>query len=130
MSQFGYRKELEKYEDIDEDEILASLTSDELNELERELDNIDPNQYVPIGLRQKDQTDKTPQGTFSREALMAYWEHETQKLLENERLCAEPGQVSCKPKLLQYFVFGLRSQHVQNLVSPMHSFMPKCKHPF
>ncbi|XP_078272638.1 leiomodin-2-like [Rhinoraja longicauda] len=92
MSQFGYRKELEKYEDIDEDEILASLTSDELNELERELDNIDPNQYVPIGLRQKDQTDKTPQGTFSREALMAYWEHETQKLLENERLCVEPDQ--------------------------------------
>ncbi|XP_062914224.1 leiomodin-2-like [Mobula hypostoma] len=92
MSEFGYRRELSKYEDIDEDEILASLTSDELKELERELDNIDPNEFIPIGLRQKDQTDKTPQGTFSREALMAYWEHETQKLLENERLCAEPNQ--------------------------------------
>uniref|UniRef100_UPI00398EAD86 leiomodin-2-like n=1 Tax=Pristiophorus japonicus TaxID=55135 RepID=UPI00398EAD86 len=92
MSQFGYRTELAKYEDINEDEILASLTSDELEELEREMNDIDPNEFVPIGLRQKDQTDKTPQGTFSREALMAYWEKETQKLLENERLSAEPNQ--------------------------------------
>ncbi|XP_048404505.1 leiomodin-2-like [Stegostoma tigrinum] len=92
MSQFGYRKELQKYEDIDEDEILASLTSDELKELEKELEDLEPDKFVPIGLRQKDQTDKTPQGTFSREALMAYWEHETQKLLENERLSAELNQ--------------------------------------
>ncbi|XP_043565077.1 leiomodin-2-like [Chiloscyllium plagiosum] len=92
MSQFGYRKELQKYEDIDEDEILASLTSDELKELEMELEDMEPDRFVPIGLRQKDQTDKTPQGTFSREALMAYWEHETQKLLENERLSAELNQ--------------------------------------
>ncbi|XP_067855920.1 leiomodin-2-like [Heptranchias perlo] len=92
MSQFGYRKELAKYEDIDEDEILTSLTSDELKQLERELEDMDPNEYVPIGLRQKDQTDKTPQGTFSREALMAYWEHETQKLLDSERLSAAPNQ--------------------------------------
>ncbi|XP_048448987.1 leiomodin-2 isoform X2 [Rhincodon typus] len=53
---------------------------------------MEPDKFVPIGLRQKDQTDKTPQGTFSREALMAYWEHETQKLLENERLSAELNQ--------------------------------------
>ncbi|XP_067907381.1 leiomodin-2-like isoform X2 [Heterodontus francisci] len=92
MSQFGYRKELQKYEDIDEDEILASLTSDELKELEKELEDMEPNEIVPIGLRQKDQTDKSPQGTFSREALMAYWEHETQKLLENERLSVELKQ--------------------------------------
>ncbi|XP_041071618.1 leiomodin-2-like [Carcharodon carcharias] len=92
MSQFGYRKELQKYEEIDEDEILASLTSDELKELEKELEDMEPNEFVPIGLRQKDQTDKTPQGTFSREALMAYWEHETQKLLENERLSSELNQ--------------------------------------
>ncbi|XP_078077320.1 leiomodin-2a [Mustelus asterias] len=92
MSQFGYRRELQKYEDIDEDELLASLTSDELKELEKELEDMEPNEFVPIGLRQKDQTDKTPQGTFSREALMAYWEHETQKLLDSERLSAELNQ--------------------------------------
>ncbi|GCB72033.1 leiomodin-2-like isoform X2 [Scyliorhinus torazame] len=92
MSQFGYRNELQKYDDIDEDEILASLTSDELKELEKDLEDMEPDEFVPIGLRQKDQTDKTPQGTFSREALMAYWEHETQKLLDSERLSAELNQ--------------------------------------
>eukprot|EP00062_Callorhinchus_milii_P013385 gi/632961623/ref/XP_007896857.1/ PREDICTED: leiomodin-2 [Callorhinchus milii] len=56
MSGFGYRHELEKYEEIDEDEILASLTSRELEELQKELDDMDPDDCVPIGLRQKDQT--------------------------------------------------------------------------
>lgn len=40
MSTFGYRRELSKYEDIDEDELLASLTEEELKELERELEDI------------------------------------------------------------------------------------------
>ncbi|XP_034019838.1 leiomodin-2-like [Thalassophryne amazonica] len=84
MSCFGYRRELSKYEDIDEDELLASLSPEELAELEKELVDIDPDANVPIGLRQMDQTDKTPTGTFSREALMKYWENETRKLLEDE----------------------------------------------
>uniref|UniRef100_A0A3B3TGU0 WH2 domain-containing protein n=1 Tax=Poecilia latipinna TaxID=48699 RepID=A0A3B3TGU0_9TELE len=84
MSFFGYRRELSKYEDVDEDELLASLSPEELAELEKELVDIDPDANVPIGLRQRDQTDKTPTGTFSREALMKYWENETRKLLENE----------------------------------------------
>uniref|UniRef100_G3Q4S6 Leiomodin 2 (cardiac) b n=1 Tax=Gasterosteus aculeatus TaxID=69293 RepID=G3Q4S6_GASAC len=77
MSCFGYRRELSKYEDVDEDELLASLSPEELAELEKELVDIDPDANVPIGLRQRDQTDKTPTGTFSREALMKYWESET-----------------------------------------------------
>ncbi|KAK5876945.1 hypothetical protein CesoFtcFv8_026245 [Champsocephalus esox] len=80
----GYRRELSKYEDVDEDELLASLSPEELAELEKELVDIDPDANVPIGLRQKDQTDKTPTGTFSREALMKYWENETQRILEDE----------------------------------------------
>lgn len=84
MSCFGYRRELSKYEDVDEDELLASLSPEELAELEKELVDIDPDANVPIGLRQRDQTDKTPTGTFSREALMKYWENETRRLLENE----------------------------------------------
>uniref|UniRef100_A0A3B1JIR7 WH2 domain-containing protein n=1 Tax=Astyanax mexicanus TaxID=7994 RepID=A0A3B1JIR7_ASTMX len=86
MSSFGYRRELSKYEDLDEDELLASLTAEELQELEKELVDIDPDDNVPIGLRQKDQTAKTPTGTFSREALLKYWENETRKLLEDERM--------------------------------------------
>uniref|UniRef100_A0A8C6KT55 Leiomodin 2 n=1 Tax=Nothobranchius furzeri TaxID=105023 RepID=A0A8C6KT55_NOTFU len=84
MSCFGYRRELSKYEDVDEDELLASLSPEELAELEKELADIDPDANVPIGHRQRDQTDKTPTGTFSREALMKYWENETRRLLENE----------------------------------------------
>ncbi|NXG81194.1 LMOD2 protein, partial [Baryphthengus martii] len=88
MSTFGYRRELSKYEDIDEDELLASLTEEELKELERELEDIEPDRNLPVGQRQKSLTEKTPTGTFSREALMAYWESETRKLLEKERLGA------------------------------------------
>lgn len=84
MSCFGYRRELSKYEDVDEDELLASLSPEELAELEKELTDIDPDDNIPIGLRQRDQTDKTPTGTFSREALTKYWESETRKLLEDE----------------------------------------------
>lgn len=84
MSCFGYRRELSKYEDVDEDELLASLSPEELAELEKELTDIDPDDNIPIGLRQRDQTDKTPTGTFSREALMKYWETETRRLLEDE----------------------------------------------
>uniref|UniRef100_A0A3Q3E477 WH2 domain-containing protein n=1 Tax=Labrus bergylta TaxID=56723 RepID=A0A3Q3E477_9LABR len=84
MSCFGYRRELSKYEDVDEDELLASLSPEELAELEKELADIDPDANVPIGLRQRDQTDKTPTGTFSREALSKYWENETRRLLEDE----------------------------------------------
>ncbi|KAK7150084.1 hypothetical protein R3I94_009406 [Phoxinus phoxinus] len=93
MSTFGYRRELSKYEDLDEDELLASLTAEELQELEKELADIDPDDNLPIGLRQRDQTAKTPTGTFSREALMKYWETETRKLLEEERIgSTSPGQ--------------------------------------
>ncbi|XP_029288940.1 leiomodin-2-like [Cottoperca gobio] len=84
MSTFGYRRELKKYEEVDEDELLATLSSEELQELERELADLDDN--VPIGLRQKDQTAKTPTGSFDRDALLKYWEDENKKLLEDKRM--------------------------------------------
>ncbi|TMS05953.1 Leiomodin-2 [Larimichthys crocea] len=90
MSTFGYRKELKKYEEVDEDELLATLSSEELQELERELANLDDN--IPIGLRQKDQTAKTPTGNFDRDALLKYWEDENKKLLEEERMESNTGQ--------------------------------------
>ncbi|XP_011223005.2 leiomodin-2 [Ailuropoda melanoleuca] len=97
MSTFGYRRGLSKYESIDEDELLASLSAEELKELERELEDIEPDHRLPVGLRQKSLTEKTPTGTFSREALMAYWEKESQKLLEKERL-GECGKVAEEDK--------------------------------
>ncbi|GAA6227673.1 leiomodin-2a [Lates japonicus] len=86
MSTFGYRRELKKYEEVDEDELLAMLSSEELQELERELADLDPDDNVPIGLRQKDQTAKTPTGTFDRDALLKYWEDENKKLLEEGKV--------------------------------------------
>ncbi|XP_053283058.1 leiomodin-2a isoform X2 [Pleuronectes platessa] len=92
MSTFGYHSELKKYEEVDEEELLATLSSAELQELERELADLDPDDNVPIGLRQKDQTAKTPMGNFDREALLKYWEDENKKLLEDEKVESIPGQ--------------------------------------
>lgn len=104
MSTFGYRRELSKYEELDEDELLASLTAEELQELEKELGDIEPDDKVPIGLRQRDQTVKTPTGTFSREALLKYWEKETRQILENERIGSSSPQVSNRSEqLYQHF---------------------------
>uniref|UniRef100_A0A2K6FFB9 Leiomodin 2 n=1 Tax=Propithecus coquereli TaxID=379532 RepID=A0A2K6FFB9_PROCO len=109
MSTFGYRRGLSKYESIDEDELLASLSAEELKELERELEDIEPDRNLPVGLRQKSLTEKTPTGTFSREALMAYWEKESQKLLEKERL-GECGKVKKQPNsVLKEIKNSLRS---------------------
>lgn len=41
-STMSYRRELEKYRDLDEDEILGALTEEELRTLENELDELDP----------------------------------------------------------------------------------------
>lgn len=38
----SYRRELEKYRDLDEDAILGALTEEELRTLENELDELDP----------------------------------------------------------------------------------------
>lgn len=122
MSTFGYRRGLSKYESIDEDELLASLTAEELKELERELEDIEPDRNLPVGLRQKSLTEKTPTGNFSREALMAYWEKESQKLLEKERLgeCGKvgfedhtrlcPSSLSPPPLQSQTVAFSVASQ--------------------
>ena len=93
MSTFGYQSELKKYEDVDEDKLLATLSSEELQELERELADLDPDDNVPIGLRQKDQTAKSPTGTFDRDALLKHWEDKNKKLLEDEKVASKPKQV-------------------------------------
>ncbi|XP_029009806.1 leiomodin-2a [Betta splendens] len=82
MSTFEYRRKLKKYEELDEDELLAALSPEELQELERELDDLEPDDNVPIGLRQKDQTAKSPTGVFDREALLKYWESENRQEME------------------------------------------------
>lgn len=84
MSTFGYHRELKKYEEVDEDELLSSLSSEELQELEKELADLDD--HIPVGMRQKDQTTKMPTGVFDREALLRYWEDENTNLLESNQV--------------------------------------------
>lgn len=84
--------------DIDEDEILAMLSPEELKELQSEMDiMIAPDESVPVGQRQKDQTEKTPTGTFDHRSLVdyLYWEKESTRMLEEERVPATllPSQV-------------------------------------
>ncbi|XP_069574820.1 leiomodin-2a [Brachyistius frenatus] len=93
MSTFGYCRELKKYEEVDEDELLATLSSEELQELERELADLDPDDNIPIGQRQKDQTAKIPTGTFDRDTLLKYWKDENKKLLEDEKEEQRPENV-------------------------------------
>lgn len=76
-------------EDIDEDELLAMLSPEELKELQSEMDVIiAPDERVPVGQRQKDQTEKLPTGTFDHRSLVGYlnWEKESNRMLEEERL--------------------------------------------
>lgn len=72
MSTFGSREEPKEEHEVDEDQLLAGLSEEELRELERELLHLDDN--VPAGMRQPDQTSKTPTGGFNRAALLKYWE--------------------------------------------------------
>lgn len=42
ISVIMYRKEMEKYRDVDEDELLQNLSEEELRRLEDELEELDP----------------------------------------------------------------------------------------
>lgn len=97
-------------EDIDEDEILAMLSPEELKELQSEMDVIiAPDERVPVGQRQKDQTEKPPTGTFDHRSLVdyLYWEKESKRMVDEERVPATllPSEVrgqtlksSCRDK--------------------------------
>ncbi|NWT73261.1 TMOD1 protein, partial [Prunella himalayana] len=89
----SYRKELEKYRDLDEDQILGALTEEELRKLENELEELDPdNALLPAGLRQRDQTQKPPTGPFRREELMAHLEKQAKDIKDREDLVPFTGE--------------------------------------
>ncbi|XP_029706773.1 tropomodulin-1 isoform X2 [Takifugu rubripes] len=87
------RKEMEKYRDIDEDELLKKLSEEELQRLEDELEELDPdNALLPAGLRQKDQTKKAPTGTFQRDNLLAHLEKQAKEHPDKEDLVPFTGE--------------------------------------
>ncbi|XP_053226395.1 tropomodulin-1 isoform X2 [Podarcis raffonei] len=89
----SYRKELEKYRDLDEDQILGALTEEEIKMLEDELVDLDPdNALLPAGMRQRDQTKKTPTGPFKRDDLLAHLEKQANEIKDREDLVPFTGE--------------------------------------
>uniref|UniRef100_A0AAY4CZX4 Tropomodulin 1 n=2 Tax=Denticeps clupeoides TaxID=299321 RepID=A0AAY4CZX4_9TELE len=87
------RKEMEKYRDVDEDELLKKLSEEELRRLEDELEELDPdNALLPAGMRQKDQTKKAPTGTFQRDNLLAHLEKQAKEHPDREDLVPFTGE--------------------------------------
>ncbi|KAG9345459.1 hypothetical protein JZ751_008603 [Albula glossodonta] len=93
------KKELEKYRDVDEDEILRKLSDEELRELENELDQDDT--HLPAGLRQKDQTKKAPTGAFHRDELLAHLEKQAKDHPDKQDPVPYTGEKREKPFLSQ-----------------------------
>ncbi|XP_006001974.1 tropomodulin-2 isoform X2 [Latimeria chalumnae] len=88
-----FRRDLDKYKDIDEDEILNKLSEEELKQLESALEELDPeNALLPSGFRQKDQTDKLPTGPFNRERLLAFLEKEALDYKDREDFVPFTGE--------------------------------------
>ncbi|XP_049573835.1 tropomodulin-2 [Syngnathus scovelli] len=88
-----FKKDLDKYKDLDEDELLNSLSVDELKQLETALEEMDPeNALLPAGLRQKNQTTKGATGTFDRERLLKYLEKEAMEYKDREDIVPFTGE--------------------------------------
>ncbi|XP_078386353.1 tropomodulin-2 [Cetorhinus maximus] len=88
-----FKKDLEKYKDIDEDELLGKLSEEELKQLETALEELDPeHSLLPAGYRQKDQTLKTPTGPFDRDQLLAFLEKEALEYKDREDFVPFTGE--------------------------------------
>ncbi|KAM8973229.1 tropomodulin-3-like [Pelodytes ibericus] len=80
-----YRKDLDKYRDLDDDELLGNLTEADLKQLENVLEELDPdNALLPAGFRQKDQTEKIDTGAFDREHLLEFLEKDAMNQKDRE----------------------------------------------
>lgn len=89
----SFKKDLDKYKDIDEDEILNKLSEEELKQLETVLEEVDPeNALLPAGLRQKDQTNKSATGPFDRERLLKYLEKEAIEYKDRDDIVPFTGE--------------------------------------
>uniref|UniRef100_A0A4X1VCX9 Leiomodin-3 n=1 Tax=Sus scrofa TaxID=9823 RepID=A0A4X1VCX9_PIG len=86
--------------EIDEDEILANLSPEELKELQSEMDVMAPDPRLPVGMIQKDQTDKPPTGNFDHKSLVdyMYWQKASRRMLEDERVPVTFVQSEEKPQ--------------------------------
>uniref|UniRef100_A0A8C7ZZN1 Tropomodulin 2 n=1 Tax=Oryzias sinensis TaxID=183150 RepID=A0A8C7ZZN1_9TELE len=89
----SYKKDLGKYKDLDEDEILNNLSAEELKQLESALEEMDPeNALLPAGLRQKDQTTKSTTGPYDRDRLLKYLEKEAMEHKDRDDIVPFTGE--------------------------------------
>lgn len=89
----SYKKDMDKYKEIDEDEILNKLSADELKQLEMALEEMDPeNALLPASMRQKDQTTKKATGGFNRDRLLSYLEKEAMEYKDREDIVPFTGE--------------------------------------
>ncbi|KAM6217312.1 leiomodin-1 [Rhynchocyon petersi] len=89
-----YRRQVS--EDPDIDSLLSTLSPEEMEELEKELDVVDPDGSIPVGLRQRNQTEKQSTGVYNREAMLNFCEKETKKLIQREMSVDESKQGETK----------------------------------
>lgn len=99
MSKCSRNSDQEQFdEEIDEDKILANLSPEELLELQSEMEVMAPDPRLPVGMIQKDQTDKPPTGSFDHKSLVdyMYWQKASRRMLEDERIPVTfvPSQVT------------------------------------
>ncbi|CAO2606007.1 lmod3 [Lemmus lemmus] len=75
-------------EELNEDEILANLSPEELKELQSEMEVMAPDPHLPVGMIQKDQTNKVPTGNFDHKSLVDYMylQKASRRMLEDERV--------------------------------------------
>ncbi|KAM4748132.1 tropomodulin-2-like [Rhinophrynus dorsalis] len=98
-----FRKDFDKYKNINEDEILNKLSEEELKQLENVLEELDPeNALLPAGFRQKDQTTKEASGTFDREHLLAYLQKEALEHQDREDVVPFTGEKKGKVFIPKY----------------------------
>ncbi|XP_041082784.1 tropomodulin-3-like isoform X2 [Polyodon spathula] len=111
-----FKKDLEKYKDIDEDEILNKLSAEELKQLEAALEDLDPeNALLPAGLRQKDQTVKPDTGPFNREQLLSFLEKEALEYKDREDTLPFTGEKKGKAWVPKQRPIETRQEEVTTL---------------
>ncbi|XP_009955791.1 PREDICTED: LOW QUALITY PROTEIN: leiomodin-1 [Leptosomus discolor] len=78
-----YRRQVS--EDPDIDSLLSTLSPEEMEELEKELDVVDPDGGIPLELSQKNQTENSSAGPQNCDTMLNHCEKETRKLIQRER---------------------------------------------
>nr|AFK11485.1 tropomodulin 4 (muscle) [Callorhinchus milii] len=91
-------QKMEQYLNINEDEIMGKMTEEELERLEEELAEMDPeNQLLPAGMRQRNQTKKSPTGPYNRDQLMGFLEKQAMEEKDREDAIPFTGEKRGKP---------------------------------